>query len=283
MLVLIGAALWGSSSNSIEYLMGHQHIAWQTVLLIRMAITALCFFAVCVARKEKLLAPLKERPLMMAKFTFFGMYLMQVPFTLAIFYSNAATGTVLQYLMPAILLGFYLLKEKRSPSRRETMAVVLAILGTTLIATRGQGASLAISKEALFWGIVSAFGMALYTAYAADLLTVYSCFLVIGWGSLGNALLLFFLNPPVWEGAIWDFHTFLAFSFVIVLGTIIAYSVYLESTKYIPASETGALAAFEPLSAYAISILFMGNHVGAVEMAGAACIMTMVIMLSRKG
>lgn len=45
--------------------------------------------------------------------------------------------------------------------------------------------------------------------------------------------------------------------------------MYLESTKYIPASETGALAAFEPLSAYAVSILFMGNRVGFVEMAGA--------------
>ena len=76
--------------------------------------------------------------------------------------------------------------------------------------------------------------------------------------------------------------TLAAFGIIIVLGTLIAYTVYLESTKYIPASETGALAAFEPLSAYAVSILFMGNRVGFVEMAGALCIMVMVWMLSKK-
>ena len=41
-------------------------------------------------------------------------------------------------------------------------------------------------------------------------------------------------------------------------------------------------AAFEPLSAYAVSILFMGNRVGFVEMAGALCIMVMVWMLSKR-
>jgi drug/metabolite transporter (DMT)-like permease len=282
LLVLIGATLWGSSSNSLEYLMNRQHLAWQTVLLIRMIITAICFFGITLFRKENLLAPVREQPKLMLQFTVLGMYCMQVPFTLAIHYSNAATGTVLQYLMPAILLGYYLWKERRAPRRRELLAAVLAVLGTTLIATQGRGAVLAVSKEALFWGIVSAFGMAFYTAFAAALLKTYSCFAVIGWGSLGNAILLLLLNHPTFAGAVWDIHTLAAFAVVIVFGTLIAYSVYLESTKYIPASETGALAAFEPLSAYAISILFMGNHVGTAEMAGAACIMIMVWMLSRK-
>ncbi len=282
LLVLIGAGLWGGSSNSLEYLMEHQHLAWQTVLFIRMVITAVCFLILSKLRGEDILAPLRKAPRLLLQFTVIGMYGMQVTFTLAIHYSNAATGTVLQYLMPAVLLGYYLIKEHRAPRRREVIAVILAVLGTFFIATQGKGAVLAVSREALFWGIASAFGMALYTAYAADLLKTYSCFVVIGWGSIGNALLLFILNRPTLAGAVWDLDTLAAFSVVIIFGTLIAYSVYLESTKYIPASETGALAAFEPLSAYAVSILFMGNHVGPAEMAGAACIMTMVWMLSKK-
>ena len=124
--------------------------------------------------------------------------------------------------------------------------------------------------------------MAFYTAFAADLLHRYPTFLIIGWGSLGNALLLMALNHPTLEGTLWTAGTLAAFGIIIVLGTLIAYTVYLENTKYIPASETGALAAFEPLSAYAVSILFMGNRVGFVEMAGALCIMVMVWMLSKK-
>lgn len=231
---------------------------------------------------EKLLEPVKKDFLRLLRFTVLGLYTMQVPFTIAIHYSNAATGTVLQYLMPVILLGYYLILERRRPRRREAVAAFLAIVGTFLIATKGEGAALAISREALFWGILSAFGMAFYTAFAADLLHRYPTFLIIGWGSLGNALLLMALNHPTLEGTLWTAGTLAAFGIIIVLGTLIAYTVYLESTKYIPASETGALAAFEPLSAYAVSILFMGNRVGFVEMAGALCIMVMVWMLSKK-
>ncbi|WP_278722234.1 EamA family transporter [Acidaminococcus fermentans] len=60
-----------------------------------------------------------------------------------------------------------------------------------------------------------------------------------------------------------------------------AYYVYLESTKYIPPAETGALAAFEPLSAYFFSVVVMGNRVGPVELVGALCIIVMVCVLTR--
>lgn len=282
MLVLVGATLWGSSSNSLEYLMTYQHFSWDTVLAIRMVVTAAVFLLISGLRGEKLLEPVKKDFLRLLRFTVLGLYTMQVPFTIAIHYSNAATGTVLQYLMPVILLGYYLILERRRPRRREAVAAFLAIVGTFLIATKGEGAALAISREALFWGILSAFGMAFYTAFAADLLHRYPTFLIIGWGSLGNALLLMALNHPTLEGTLWTAGTLAAFGIIIVLGTLIAYTVYLESTKYIPASETGALAAFEPLSAYVVSILFMGNRVGFVEMAGALCIMVMVWMLSKK-
>lgn len=281
-MVLLGASLWGSSSNCMEYLMTHQHFTWSAILMARMVLTGFFFLGFCLYKKEPLLAPLREHPWLMAKFTVLGMFVMQVPFVKAIYYSNAATATVLQYLMPAILLIMYLWKVKRGPTRREVVAVGLAILGTALIATKGQGAALAVSPETLFWGILGAFGMAWYTLYAAELLQRYSCFLIIGWGSLGNALLLELVAHPNVQGAIFHFDTLWSFSVLFVLGTLVAYTVYLESTKYIPAAETGTLAAFEPLSAYFFSILFLGNHIGVAESIGALCIIAMVILLARK-
>ena len=281
-MVLLGASLWGSSSNCMEYLMTHQHFTWQAILFARMVLTGLFFLAFCFYKKEPLLAPLRKDPWLMLKFTVLGMFVMQVPFVKAIYYSNAATATVLQYLMPAILLVMSLWKAKRGPRRREVVAVGLAILGTALIATRGQGAALAVSPETLFWGILGAFGMAWYTLYAAELLQRYSCFLIIGWGSLGNALLLELLVHPNVQGAVFNFDTLWSFGVLFVLGTLVAYTVYLESTRYIPASETGTLAAFEPLSAYFFSILFLENHIGVAESIGALCIITMVVLLARK-
>lgn len=281
-MVLLGASLWGSSSNCIEYLMHYQHWSWQTVLFARMVCTSVAFLAWCLFQKMDMLRPLREDPLLLLKFIVLGMYGMQVPFVRAIATSNAATATVLQYLMPALLLGYYLLQERRAPRKKEVASVVLAIVGTGLIATQGKGAALAISVDTLFWGIVSAFGMAWYTLYAAKLLRKYSCLLVLGWGSLGNALLLWFVNAPQFPAAPVTVSTISAFGVLLILGTFVAYTVYLESTRYIPASENGALAAFEPLSAYFFSVLFLGNHIGLAESLGALCIMTMVVILARK-
>ena len=246
-----------------------------------MVFTGISFLGISRFQKQDLLAPLKQDWKWMMKFILLGLYLMQVTFFKAIYYSNAATATVLQYTMPAILLLMYLVKDWRLPTRREVVAVVLALLGTALIATKGQGAALAVSGEALFYGILGAFGMAFYTAYAAVLLKKYSCFLILGWGSLGNALLLQLFHHPTLEGAVLDIHTAAAFGILFVLGTLVAYYVYLESTKYIPPAETGALAAFEPLSAYFFSVVVMGNRVGPVELVGALCIIVMVCVLTR--
>lgn len=281
-MVLLGASLWGSSSNCIEFLMHRQMWSWQMVLFARMVCTSAVFLLWCLYKKMDMLAPFRENGMLLAKFVLLGLYIMQVAFTRGIEASNAATATVLQYLMPALLLAHYLLREHRLPRKKEVTAVGLAIIGTALIATKGRGAALAVSPEALFWGILSAFGMAWYTMYAADLLKKYSCFLILGWGSLGNALLLWIFHSPNFNGAVINGSSLLAFSGLLFLGTFIAYYVYLDSTRYIPASETGALAAFEPLSAYFFSIVFMGNHIGGAETLGALCIIAMVILLARK-
>lgn len=76
-------------------------------------------FGVVLVPKMDMLRPLREEPLLLLKFIVLGMYGMQVPFVRAIASSNAATATVLQYLMPALLLGYYLLQEHRAPRKKK--------------------------------------------------------------------------------------------------------------------------------------------------------------------
>lgn len=282
LLVILGASLWGGSSNSAEFLMVKNHFSWDTILFFRMLFTGAIFMGISFFRKMNAVSLLKEDWKGLFKFVILGMYLMQAPFFKAIFSSNAATATVLQYTMPVILLIMYLVKEKRFPTKREIFAVALAFIGTVLIATKGEGTSLAVSGDTLFYGIVSAFGMAFYTIYAAKLLKKYDCILVLGIGSLLNALMLKVLNNPSLEGTVLDIDAVIAFTILLALGTLIAYYVYLESTVYISPSETGMLASVEPLSAYIFSILFMNNHFGTAEIVGSLCIISMICILSRK-
>lgn len=61
--------------------------------------------------------------------------------------SNAPTATILEYLMPILIIFWYCLTERRWPRRREIFCTIFAVAGTALIATGGSFRSLAISEK----------------------------------------------------------------------------------------------------------------------------------------
>ena len=280
-MVLLGAGLWGSSSTAVQFLFTEKNMTPEWLLIIRMLITGLGFMSISLYQKLPLWTVWKEDKVLMIKFCVLGLYLMQYPFFKAIALSNSVTATVIQYLMPVILLAFYLKQVKRKPNKQELIAVFLAVAGTYLLVTKGSWTNLEISPEGFAWALASAFGMAFYTEYARRLLQKYSCILVLGWGSLVCCGLLIVTAWDVPFSGIMDGPALAALGIILFLGTFAAYYLYLESTIYIPASETGALAAFEPLSAFIMAILVLHISFGWAETIGALCIMAMVVVLAK--
>lgn len=80
-------------------------------------------------------------------FSAFGMLGTQYGYFASIQYSNAPTATILEYLMPILIIFWYCLSEKRRPRMRELFCAFFAIAGTALIATGGDFKSLAISEK----------------------------------------------------------------------------------------------------------------------------------------
>ena len=74
------------------------------------------------------------------------------------------------------------LRARRLPETNETIAVVLAALGTFLLTTHGDPSTLVLSKEALFWGLVSAFATALYSVQPRCLTAECGTLTSTGWG-----------------------------------------------------------------------------------------------------
>ena len=83
-------------------------------------------------------------------FAVFGMLAVQYTYFAAIKYSNAATGTVLQYLMPIVIVFYTALTTRKPPRPLELVCVLLAVAGTFLIVTHGNLSVLAISPAACF-------------------------------------------------------------------------------------------------------------------------------------
>ncbi|HIU63900.1 MAG TPA: EamA family transporter [Candidatus Avacidaminococcus intestinavium] len=282
-LVLIGASLWGASGVAVQYLFENKQLDPTWLVTVRMFFAGFIMLFVEWLRGKDIWQPWRDYyyAKQILLFGVVGMMATQYTYYLAIHYGNAATATILQYLMPVIILGYSILSSKRLPQSKEVIAVVLAMVGTYMLITKGQWNTLAISDTVLFWGIASAFACAFYTVYPRELLFKFPSSWVIGWGMVvGSTVLMpFCLFEPV--KGILDWQTFLAMAVVIFLGTIVAFYTYLESTKYIKASEVSALASLEPLTSVILSVGLLGVEFGLVDSLGIVCILGTVFILSR--
>ncbi|WP_420913156.1 DMT family transporter [Bacillus siamensis] len=284
-LVLTGAILWGVSGTVAQYLFQDRHFNTEWLTSVRLLLSGALLLGIAY-RKEKgrIWAVWKDRrdkvPLLL--FGIFGMLGVQYTYFAAIEYGNAATATVLQYLGPAIITCFLAIRAKRMPSAKELLAVLLAAAGTFILVTHGNAGSLSISGLAVFWGISSAFALAFYTLQPHRLLKKWGSAIIVGWGMLIGGAALSLVRPPwKFEGQ-WSLSAYAAIVFIIIFGTLIAFYCYLESLKYLSASETSLFACAEPLSAAFLAVIWLHVPFGLSEWLGTLLILATIALLSIK-
>ncbi|MCM3387831.1 EamA family transporter [Ureibacillus chungkukjangi] len=284
-LVLTAAFFWGISGTVSQYLFQELHISAEWLTTARLLSAG--FLLTLIAYKQhgnRVFDVWRHKAdiLGIVIFGIIGMIGVQYTYLAAIKHGNAATATVLQYLGPAIVTGYFILKAKRRPTSKEMIAVFLALFGTFLLVTHGNIQNLSISKLGFLWGILAAFGLAFYTIQPIELLKRWGSTIVVGWGMIIGGVVFSFVTPPwSFEGE-WYFSTSLAFLFVVVCGTVLAFYSYLESLKYLSASETSLLACAEPLSAAVTSVLFLNVAFGWIDWIGTVLILLTIVVLTKK-
>ncbi|HWL25827.1 MAG TPA: EamA family transporter [Ureibacillus sp.] len=285
LLVLTAAMFWGVSGTVSQYLFQTLHISTEWLTTVRLLSAGLLLIIMAYKKEGKRVFDIwrqKADVFAVIIFGVCGMIGAQYTYLAAITHSNAATATILQYLGPVLVTSYYILISKRFPTIKEITAVIVALLGTFLLVTHGNIESLAISAEGLFWGLLSALGLAIYTIQPINLLKRWGSLIVVGWGMIVGGLVFTFIHPPwKFEGE-WYFSTNFAFLFVVVCGTVIAFYCYLQSLKYLSASETSLLACAEPLSAVLTTVIFLGVSFGWIDWIGSICILATIFILSIK-
>jgi drug/metabolite transporter (DMT)-like permease len=282
-LVLIAAILWGVSGTVAQFLFHQQGFSTSWLVVIRLLFSGLglLFFAQTVG-KQNIWAVWKNKQdaLHLVLFGIIGMLGVQYTYFAAIEEGNAATATVLQYLAPVIIACYLCMRANSLPVKHETMAIFLALTGTFLLVTKGNIQALSISLPAFVWGILSAFALAFYTLYPSGLLAKWGSLVTVGWGMLIGGIGFSFIQPPWKFQGTWSFSAFIAVVFVVIFGTLIAFFCYMESMKYIRASEASLLACAEPLSATLLAVSWLHVSFGLAEWIGTLAIIATIFILS---
>ncbi len=287
-LCALGASLWGISGIAGQYLLQDKSFSPGQLTAIRMFGAGILLMVASIIRRDgriRLVAPLADKHNWPGIFiwTTLGLAGTQLTYFKTISLSNAPTATILEYLLPIVVVGWNCISWKRWPYRQEILCTLLAFLGTVLLVTKGQWGTLAISPAALFWGIVSAFVTAFYNIQPRPLIKKYTALPVLTWSMLMGGMVLVPLTE-VWHftGVI-DWQSLAAYLVVVILGTVCSFGLYLSSARYLSAVEMTVIAAVEPLSSVVLAALFFGQTFGLMELAGIVLIIGAVLEISIRG
>lgn len=278
---LFGGLFWGFSGTCADFLFENYAVDTLWLACMRQLVSGGIFLVVILlTQREKLFALLRNKRDMgiLAVFAASGVLLNQLGYLMTIRLTNAGTATVLQCLQLIIIMVYACLTTHRAPRKRELAGVVLALVGTYLLATGGNPSNLAIPFEGLVVGLLAAVGAACMSIIPARLLREYGASVVTGMGMLLSGIVTSaFVQPwadmPALDGIGWA-----AFIVLAAVGSCLAYSLYMQGVKDIGSMRASLIGTIEPVSAAVTSALVLGTVFTVTDIAGFAAIIVMVFL-----
>ena len=282
---LLGATCWGLSGVLGEYLLNVSKIDPVWIIANRLFFSGIAMVAILLIKDKHDLVRVfsnKIDILKLLNFSFFGLLICQGTFFLTIKHTNAGMATVIQYIGPVIIMLYYCVIGRRWPLPREVIAIVVSLFGTVLIATHFDFSKLNISTLGLFWGLLSAFGLASYNIFSISLTTKYGVMPIMAWGLLIAGVVVYFATGSNYVPDNFKLIDFICMSGVVIIGTILSFSLYLEGVRLIGAVTGSIIGCFEPIAAIIFSFLLLGTTFGTIDLIGAVFILSAVIVLSKR-
>ena len=280
---LAGGICWGLSGCFGQYLFQQKGITAEWLVTVRLVLAGILLILTGLILTKKRMGEIWKNSADTKRlfvFSVFGMLTCQYTYFAAIQYSNAGTATVLQSLSPLLILGIVCLKEKRLPHKLEAGAIFCALLGVFLLSTHGDIRSMSITVPALLFGLGAAAGAAAYNLLSGDLLRKYGVYAVVGYAMfIAGVVMLPFVRP--WSYPIlFDQGTILATAGVVVIGTAVAFSLYLKGVSLVGPFMGSLLGMVEPITAVLISLLFLHAGFQMMDLVGFVLILGTVVALS---
>lgn len=271
MLAILGGVSWGISGVCSQYLFMKYEVSADWLTAVRMLLSGILLLILALQKEHMRVFKIwKERKdvVWLIAFGLAGLLLCQYTFLAAIKYSNSATATVLQSLNVVLMAIVVAVWNKKRMSKIQIAAIILAVSGTYLIATKGNPTSMDVSAKGLIFGILAAVGVVIYTLLSRLIIASWGNLTITGWGMLIGGSVLFVLTRAWILPTNLDLPAWIIIAVIVIIGTAVGFSVFLESVKYIGPVKSTLLGCLEPASATILSALVLGTRFTMVELIG---------------
>lgn len=284
-LTITGGFLWGLAGVFGKYSFEYKEVMAPWLVNVRLIIAGIILLMrAYMVQKNGIFRIWKNKRhvLRMLVYGVIGIAGCQMTYYMAVQDSNAGIATVLQYTAPVMIMVLLAIRNRKLPEANEILALVLAFGGTVLLATHGNLTQLSVSKTTLVLGLASAVATVFYNLVPGNLMDIYGTFSMVGWGMLISGIgLTPFVQPWTMTGDILlDWQCIGCIAVVIIFGTVMSFSCYMEGVRLIGGSKASLFASVEPLTATVMSVLFMHVAFSGMDLAGFVGIIVGVIILS---
>ena len=283
---ILGGVCWGFSGTMGQFLFSQKGLETSWVTTVRMLLAGVILLGVMAARQPKAVGRVWQRgrdARRLLLFAALGLIPCQFTYLECIAYSNSATGTALNYLGQMMILFYVCITTRRLPTRWEITALLLALLGAFFLSTHGNLHTLVLSPQALFWGLLGAAMVVVYSTLPRRLIQVYGSPTITGWGMLCGGGILFFLSRFWQQSVVLDRETVLGVLLIGVVGTAMAFTLYLQGVSDIGPVKTSLLSCAELVTAGLLTCLWLKTPLVGQDFFGMALILGMVVFLSLPG
>ncbi|MCM0598161.1 DMT family transporter [Periweissella fabalis] len=259
LLAALGATFFGISAAVSSLLFKHISVSPEWLVSVRMFFTGVILLTYLSIKRQPIFKiwTSKRDVLLLLFFAIFGVYISQSAFIFSVYFGNAAIGTILQALAPAIIVLVLVIFKRILPRGSEIIAIMISLMGVFLLITNGNLAQLVVPTKAVYWGLISTLGTVAYTLIPRGLLRRYSALPIVGWGMLIGGIFSNFQHP-VWKmPAHFDLQSIGYVTVIVIIGTLMSYICYLMSLNYLSPAMVSMLGTFEPLTATVLAVVLL--------------------------
>lgn len=284
-VTVAGAVCWGISGTCSQYLCSVQGMDAEWVTQIRLICAGIILVIYSLLRERRQFMELIHTPKALIHCIFFGvcgLMFTQYTYTSSISATNSGTATVLQYMSVLLVLAFTCVTAWKLPGVREILAIISCLVGSFLVATHGSLSELYISRNGLFWGILSAVAAACYILIPQKLMKKWGSTLPVGQGMLYGGIAFFFLMRMWKEPVSVNLESLMVLAVIVVVGTVLAFVFFLKGTSMIGPARGNMVGCVEPLVATLTTVLFLHTSFLPMDFIGFAFIIATVFILAKK-
>jgi drug/metabolite transporter (DMT)-like permease len=280
-LMILGAAtLWGISATVARIAFRDHGVPPLTMVEMRLLIACVLVLPWLVWKRRSALRVPRQEWAYFVVLGLLGVAAVQGTYYYSISRLGVGTSILLQYLAPALIVG-YELARGRPADARTIASVIAAIAGTALLV--GGPKSAAFHPTWLDWaiGFCSAFSFAFYIGYSKRGLARHAPGTVLFYTFLVAGIFWAIITPP-WRilAAHYTLSIWGLFLGVGIGSTLIPFALFASGLRRLRPVEAAILATFEPVVAIALAAIVLGEGLRALQWLGAALVIGATLLAS---